>query len=159
MGKSKLWLIEQWFLRLRSNIREHRLWLQEYENFLETATPEQLNQFLSDMRTMEEIEAQQKKEKAEGKLVDADVILDKISNILNVFLLVAGIYMISYGGIIVYASGINTEAAINLVVGIFALFNVGFDCWCNRQKCSIPLINITINDTKERNTYDGIELL
>ena len=157
MTKSKWWHIKMWLIRMKNKPKEHRLWLQEYENFLETATPEQLNQFLSDMRTMQEIEAQQKKEKAEGKVVDADVVLDKISNILNVFLLVAGIYMISYGGIIVYASGINTEAVINLVVGIFALSNVGFDCWCNRQKCSIPLINITINDTKERNIYDGIE--
>ena len=126
MKKSKWWHFKRWIIRVKNKPKEHKLWLQEYESFLATATPEQLSQFLSDMKTMEEIEARERE-------INGDTILDKIINILNVFLLIAGVAMICYGSVIVYLCGINTEAAVYIVVGAVSLTSSLFDYHCKRQ--------------------------
>ena len=128
MEKSKMWHIKRWFLRLRTNIREHRQWLKERETSSQTApTLDDLVRLSSEIELLEEFEVQQTKE------IDGDVIMDKVIYIVDVLLLAAGIAMIIYAIIMAYLSVINAEVIVYFAIGTFSLICALFDRWCKKH--------------------------
>lgn len=118
MKKSKWWHIKRWFLRLRTNIREHRQWLKECEASSQTApTRDDLVRLSSEIEPLEEFEVQQTKE------IDGDLILDRVIYIVDILLLIAGISMIIYAIIIAYLSVINAEVIVYFAVGTLSFMH------------------------------------
>lgn len=126
MKKSKWWHFRRWLIRTVNKPREHKQWLQEYENFMDTATSKQLSQFLSDMRAMEEIETQ-------AREIDGDIMLNKVISIVNILLLIAGVSMIIYACITACFSDINAEVIVYFTVGTLSFIYAAFDLWCKKH--------------------------
>ena len=128
MKKSKWWHIKRWFLRLRTNIREYRQWLKEYETSSQTApTRDDLVRLSSEIEPLEEFEVQQTKE------IDGDLILDRAIYIVDILLLIAGISMIMYAFNTACLSVINAEVIVYFAVGTFSLICALFDRWCKKH--------------------------
>lgn len=130
MEKSKMWHIKRWFLRLRTNIREHRQWLKKCEISSQTApTLDDLVHLSSEIEPLEEFEVQQAKE------IEGDVILDRAIYIVDILLLAAGISMIMYAFIMACLGVINAEVIVYFAVGTLSLIYVSFDRWCKKKMC------------------------
>ena len=128
MEKSKMWLVERWFLRLRTNVREYRQWLKECKTSSQTApTLDDLVRLSSEIEQLEEFEVQQTKE------IDGDLILDRVIYIVDILLLIAGISMIIYAIIVACLSGLDAEVIVYFTVGTFSLICALFDRWCKKH--------------------------